>query len=91
VVWKWKTQFVPNAASVFQRSESASPQQIRIAESELLACKFSLETEAIKSLGALEYSAGKMPRLSDQMTRNHAKKSDCAVLDFLRFTHYHQP
>jgi len=53
LVSKWKAQFLAEAASVFQRSEQADPQQARIAELERLAGKLSLELEIAKKVSAL--------------------------------------
>ncbi len=53
LVSKWKAQFLAEAASVFQRSEQADPQQARIAELERLAGKLSLELEIAKKASAL--------------------------------------
>lgn len=53
LVSKWKTQFVAEAASVFQRGEPVDPQQVRIAELERLAGQLSLELEIAKKASAL--------------------------------------
>jgi transposase-like protein len=53
LVSKWKTQFLAEAASVFQRGEPADPQQARIAELERLAGQLSLELEIAKKASAL--------------------------------------
>ena len=44
----WKTQFLDNAAKVFETATEADPQQTRIAELERLAGKQSLEMEILK-------------------------------------------
>lgn len=53
LVSKWKTQFVANAAKVFERDEQADPQQTRIDELERLAGKLSLELEIAKKASEL--------------------------------------
>lgn len=52
LVSKWKTQFLANAAKVFERDE-ADPQQTRIDELERLAGKLSLELEIAKKASEL--------------------------------------
>jgi transposase-like protein len=45
---RWKSQFLANAAKVFESSKETDPQQERIAELERLAGKQSLELEILK-------------------------------------------
>lgn len=44
----WKSQFLSNAAKVFENAKEVDPQQERIAELERLAGKQSLELEILK-------------------------------------------
>ena len=44
----WKSQFLANAAKVFESAKEVDPQQERIAELERLAGKQSLELEILK-------------------------------------------
>ena len=44
----WKSQFLSNAAKVFESAKEVDPQQERIAELERLAGKQSLELEILK-------------------------------------------
>jgi transposase len=44
----WKSQFLSNAAKVFETAKEMDPQQERIAELERLAGKQSLELEILK-------------------------------------------
>jgi transposase len=44
----WKSQFLANAAKVFESGKEVDPQQERIAELERLAGKQSLELEILK-------------------------------------------
>ena len=44
----WKSQFLTNAAKVFEKAKEVDPQQERIAELERLAGKQSLELEIAK-------------------------------------------
>lgn len=45
---RWKSQFLANAAKVFESGKETDPQQERIAELERLAGKQSLELEILK-------------------------------------------
>ena len=53
---KWKTQFVQNAAKVFQGHELADPAQARIAELERMVGRLSLELEVAKKASKLLHS-----------------------------------
>ncbi len=53
LVSKWKAQFLAEAATVFERTDRADPQQTRIAELERLAGKLSLELEIAKKASEL--------------------------------------
>jgi transposase-like protein len=55
---RWKAEFLANAAKVFERSETADPQQARIAELERLAGKLSLDLEIAKKASTLLGSTG---------------------------------
>ena len=48
LVSHWKSQFVTNAAQVFESATPVDPQQVRIEELERLAGKLSLELEVAK-------------------------------------------
>lgn len=50
---KWKSQFVHNAAQVFQSGESIDPAQARIAELERMLGRVTLELEAAKKASTL--------------------------------------
>ena len=59
---KWKSQFLSNAAKVFQGAELADPMQARIVELERLVGQLTLELEVSK----------KASRLLTSMTRKNA-------------------
>jgi transposase-like protein len=48
LVSRWKSQFVENAAQVFENQSEMDPQQARIQELERLAGRLSLELEVAK-------------------------------------------
>jgi transposase-like protein len=48
LISRWKSQFVANAAQVFEEAAEADPQQARMQELERLAGKQSLEIEILK-------------------------------------------
>jgi transposase len=56
----WKSQFLANAAKVFESAKDTDPQQERIAELERLAGKQSLELEILKKALTLLPRRGKL-------------------------------